>query len=116
MRATYFGPWKGKRVCDYLAGYKASSEQGITEIGCMAHARRKFFDLYFANNSSWPSGRCARLPAQRQLVTEGSAIAKALDYSLKRWGALARYLDDGAVPIDNNWVKEPGPVSPPQRA
>lgn len=38
----------------------------------------------------------------RQLVPEGSAIAKALDYSLKRWIALTRYLDDGAVPIDNN--------------
>ncbi|APC19517.1 hypothetical protein BLL42_27700 (plasmid) [Pseudomonas frederiksbergensis] len=43
--------------------------------------------------------------AQRQLVPEGSAIAKALDYSLKRWIALTRYLDDGAVPIDNNWVE-----------
>ena len=34
-----------------------------------------------------------------------SAIAKALDYSLKRWVALTRYLDDGAVPIDNNAVE-----------
>jgi len=39
---------------------------------------------------------------QRKLVAEGSAIAKALDYSLKRWEALTRYLDDGRVPIDNN--------------
>jgi hypothetical protein len=31
--------------------------------------------------------------------------AKALDYSLKRWIALTRYLDDGAVPIDNNQVR-----------
>jgi len=30
--------------------------------------------------------------AQRQLVPEGSAIAKALDYSLKRWIALTRLL------------------------
>ena len=43
--------------------------------------------------------------AQRQLLSEGSAIAKALDDSLKRWIALTRYLDDGAVPIDNNWVE-----------
>lgn len=43
--------------------------------------------------------------AQRQLVPEGSTIAKALDYSLKRWIALTRYLDDGAVPIDNNWCE-----------
>jgi len=28
-----------------------------------------------------------------------------LDYSLKRWIALTRYLDDGAVPIDNNWCE-----------
>ncbi len=42
---------------------------------------------------------------QRELVPEGSAIAKALDYSLKRWIALTRYLDDGALPIDNNHVE-----------
>ena len=41
--------------------------------------------------------------AQRELVFEGLTITKALDYSLKRWAALSRYLDDGAVPIDNNW-------------
>ncbi len=39
---------------------------------------------------------------QRKLVSARSAIAKALDYSLKRWEALTRYLDDGHVPIDNN--------------
>ena len=43
--------------------------------------------------------------AQRDLVRNGSATAKALDYSLKRWVALTRYLDDGAVPIDNNPVE-----------
>ncbi|SUD31799.1 protein TnpC1 [Pseudomonas fluorescens] len=43
--------------------------------------------------------------AQRDLVPEGSAISRALDYSLKRWAALSRYLGDGAVPIDNNWCE-----------
>ena len=38
-------------MCDDFAGYKASFELGITEIGCMAHARRKFFDLHIANKS-----------------------------------------------------------------
>lgn len=36
--------------------------------------------------------------AQRELVPEGSATAKTLDYSLKRWVELTRYLEDGAVP------------------
>ena len=42
---------------------------------------------------------------QRCRITDGSATAKALDYSLKRWGALTRYLDDGQLPIDNNWCE-----------
>ena len=43
--------------------------------------------------------------AQRDVVPEGSAISRAPDYSLKRWAALSRYLDDGAAPIDNNWAE-----------
>jgi hypothetical protein len=39
------------------------------------------------------------LLAQRQLVPDGSATARAIDYSLKRWKALTRYIDDGDVPI-----------------
>lgn len=42
------------------------------------------------------------LTAQRQRVPEGSATAKALDYSLNRWDALTRYLEDPRLPIDNN--------------
>ena len=45
------------------------------------------------------------LIAHRQKVPDGSATAKAIDYSLKRWVALTRYLDDGTLPVDNNWVE-----------
>jgi transposase len=131
--------WHGKLVCDDYGGYKASF---ITEIGCAAHARRKFFELH-ANHSSQVAEQAlpfftelynierdaaaldieARhrlrqsrakpvrdalyewMVAQRKLVSAGSAIAKALAYSLKRWEALTRYLDDGHVPINNNWVE-----------
>ena len=48
---NFLGTWNGKLVCDDFAGYKASFELGITEIACMAHARRKFFDLHVANKS-----------------------------------------------------------------
>lgn len=40
------------------------------------------------------------LAQQRQLVPDGSATAKAIDYSLKRWKALVRFIDDGELPID----------------
>jgi transposase len=134
--------WRGKLVCDGFGGYKASFELGVTEIGCMAHARRKFFELHATNKSQIaeqalryiqllyeiesevrdlePDLRCrirqekavpvmdrlhAWMIAQRDLVPGGSAISRALDYSLKRWAALSRYLNDGAVPIDNNWAE-----------
>lgn len=133
--------WKGKLVCDDF-GYKASFALGVTEIGCMAHARRKFFELHATNKSQLAEQALryiqllyeieheirdlepdlrrrirqekavpvkdrlhAWMNAQRDLVPEGSAISRALDYSLKRWAALSRYLDDGAVPIDNNWAE-----------
>ena len=42
---------------------------------------------------------------ERQRVPDGSGIAKAIDYSLKRWEALTCFLDDGDVPIDNNHLE-----------
>lgn len=42
------------------------------------------------------------LVAQRTKVADGAASAKAIDYSLKRWAALTRFLQDPALPIDNN--------------
>jgi len=45
------------------------------------------------------------LLAQRQLVPPGSATIKAIDYSLRRWDELTHFVDDGDVPISNNWVE-----------
>ena len=42
------------------------------------------------------------LQLERKRVAEGGAIAKALDYSLKRWDGFGRFLVDGNVPLDNN--------------
>ncbi len=45
--------WKGSLVCDDYSGYKALFlDGGITEAGCMAHARRKFVELHLANKST----------------------------------------------------------------
>jgi hypothetical protein len=37
----------------------------------------------------------------------GTAIARAIDYSLGRWAALVRFVDDGELPIDNNHIENP---------
>jgi transposase len=42
------------------------------------------------------------LQLERTRVPDGGAIAKAIDYSLKRWEGFGRFLLDGDVPLDNN--------------
>ena len=62
------------------------------ECETLAHARRKFYELHVANKS--------------EIAAQALASFKALDYSLKRWAALTRYLEDGCVPIDNNHIEQ----------
>ena len=45
------------------------------------------------------------LTRQRNQVPDGSATRKAIEYSLGRWAALTRYIDDGDLPIDNNHIE-----------
>ena len=42
------------------------------------------------------------LKTQRLLLVKADATAKAMDYALSNWTALTQFLNDGAVPIDNN--------------
>ena len=138
----FLGEWKGSLTCDDFSGYKALIASGVSEVGCLAHARRKFFDLHAANKSQlaeFALEQFARvyeierevrelnaierqeirqqtakpvldalhewMTLQRQKVPQSSATAKALDYSLRRWVALTRFVDDGQLPVDNNWIE-----------
>jgi transposase len=44
----------------------------------------------------------AWMKTERTRVSTKSAIAKAMDYMLKRWPAFARFLDDGRLCLSNN--------------
>ena len=43
--------WRGALVCDDYSGYKALFASGVTEAGCLAHARRKFHELWVNHKS-----------------------------------------------------------------
>jgi hypothetical protein len=47
----------------------------------------------------------AWLRQERARVPDGGGIAAAIDYSLRRWTALGRFLHDGDVAIDNNHIE-----------
>ena len=50
---AFLDGWSGTLICDDYQGYKALiKDNRIIEAACMAHARRKFFELYAANKSS----------------------------------------------------------------
>ena len=144
--------FKGKLICDGYNGYKSLFGRGVIEVGCMAHARRKFHELHVTGQSlisiealelfqslyavereiderfeknPTPMPRDAQIVRQirqnkakpvadrllawlqqkRLGTTKNAAITKAIEYCLKRWQALTRYLDDGNLPIDNNWAE-----------
>ena len=59
----FLGDWRGHLMVDDYAGYKAlfTGEAGCIELACLAHARRKFFDLHQANQSTLASEALQRM-------------------------------------------------------
>lgn len=118
---NFLAGWQGHLMVDDFSGYKAGFKQGLIELGCLAHARRRFFDLYQAGNHPVAAEALARIKVlyeieakardldvasryalrqaqavalltefhawllvQRAQTANGSGLAKAIDYSLKR--------------------------------
>ena len=140
----FLGPWRGALMVDDYGGYKKLFADGVTELGCWAHARRKFHDLHVASKSAIAADALRRIQqlyaieaeareqgltaqalhalrqakakplvadlerwllAIRSTVMGASGTLNAIDYTLKRWVALVRYLEDGRHPIDNNPIE-----------
>ena len=57
------------------------------------------------DHGRWPTRCTSGCGSSGRRCPDGSATARAIDYSLNRWMALTRFLDDGDLPIDNNWVR-----------
>lgn len=138
---TFLKGWAGRLVVDGYPVYETLAKQnnGIELVGCWAHARRNFADLWKASKDpraamavrqiaglyrlekkirhrpvekirQWRQ-RYARpileklwewLEQQKSASAENSALGKAVAYVLKRRMTLSRFLDDGALPLDNN--------------
>ena len=134
--------WRGHLMVDDYGGYKESFRQGVTELACLAHCRRKFFDLHAAGTHPVAEDALRRIAelyaiedevregnaaarlalrqqealprlralhdwliAQRVTTADGTGLARAIDYSLKRWPAILRYVEGGELPVDNNSVE-----------
>lgn len=87
----FLGGWQGHLMVDDYAGYKSLFSPGrkgmgtqalaaCVELACFAHVRRKFFDLYQANQSPMAKEALERIA----LLYEVEAIGKALSNEDRR--------------------------------
>jgi transposase len=140
---------RGYLHADAYAGYNqlyavdpVTGTARLTEVACMAHARREIYEVHKATGSARArqlleliaqlfmiEGEIkGRLPEERRAVRQERALpllarikremecvlaqtsakaslAKAVRYSLTRWAALTRYVEDGRLEICNNAVE-----------
>ena len=71
---AFLADWRGHLMVDDFSGYKALFTNGVTELGCMAHARRKFFDLNAAQANPIALEALNRIAALYALEHEGKAM------------------------------------------
>ena len=102
-----------RRKFDELVGTSEVAKEAIKRIGWIYHvegqfegmdaqqrlaAREQLTQPLWKELHDW-------LKLERRRVPDGGSIAGAIDYSLNSWTALTRHLEDGAVPIDNNFLE-----------
>jgi transposase len=105
VRRQFFDLWEAHR--------SPTAQRALIEIGKLYDIEREVKEL--ANDErAAERGRSAApileafkvwLEATYANCAPRSAIGKAIAYTLNRWKALTRYLDDGQVNIDNNPVE-----------
>ena len=93
--ASVVAPEALRRIAEI---YRAERELGATSGAVRLEARKQVTEPLWKKLRAWLEGERVKVP-------DGSATAKALDYSLKHWTALTRNLLDGDVPVDNNHLE-----------
>jgi transposase len=66
--------WRGHLMVDDYAGYKALFTDGVTELACLAHIRRRFFELHAANGSPVAAEALQRIGALYAIEREAAAL------------------------------------------
>ena len=73
----FLGTWRGSLMVDDFSGYKGLFADGVTELACMAHARRKFFDLNEAQANPIAQEALVRIAALYEIERRGRDLSIA---------------------------------------
>ena len=75
---NFLGEWRGHLMVDDYSGYKAlfteGSTEGVTELACLVHARRKFFDLDEAQPNSIAQEALNRIAVLYAIEAQGQNL------------------------------------------
>ena len=102
-----------RRKFDELIGTSEVAKAAIKRIGWIYHVEGQFDGMDAQQRLAARKQLTAPLwkelhvwlKLERGRVPDGSSIAAAIDYRLNSWAALTQHLEDGAVPIDNNFIE-----------
>jgi transposase len=72
---NFLSGWQGHLMVDDFGGYKALFQAGVTELGCLAHARRKFFDLNAAQPNAIAQEALTRIAALYAIEQRGQEVS-----------------------------------------
>jgi transposase len=79
----FLGEYRGALMVDDYGGYKALFADGVTELGCWAHARRKFVDLHKASGSPIAKEAIGRIAALYQIETKARDLDDAARHAYR---------------------------------
>jgi len=84
----FLSGWSGSLMVDDYSGYKQLFTQGVIELACLAHARRKFFDLNAAQPNLIAQGALTRIAALYAIEARGRNLTVAERARLRQAEAL----------------------------
>lgn len=75
--------WQGHLMVDDYAGYKSLFTGGRTELACLAHIRRKFFDVHAASGSPVANEALRRIAALYAIEQQGARFDPPQRFALR---------------------------------
>jgi len=85
---SFLAGWQGSLMVDDFGGYKALFAQGVTELACLTHARRKFFELNQAQPNAIAQEALNRIAALYEIEQRGRPMSSEERTALRQSEAL----------------------------
>ena len=85
--------WSGHLMVDDYSGYKALFAAGPTELACLAHIRRKFFDVHAASGSPVAQEALRRIAQLYSVEQQGAGMAPPQRLALREQHAVPALAD-----------------------